>query len=121
MNNKMMLKGVLVVVIAAVSCHLALAIDKGASVSLKARWNGTSYVQETAEFLVRCQRFQHIRKLNSEHQPLLNDTLLQRMLACLPCSLDLSRMVLGPHFMAPAWHTLITWCPCEWTIRAAWQ
>ena len=32
---------------------LAVSQQKGVSVSLKARWNGTSYLAEAAEFLVR--------------------------------------------------------------------
>jgi hypothetical protein len=40
------------VVLVALLLAGAQAADKGASITLKAKWNGTSYLMEAAEFLV---------------------------------------------------------------------
>ncbi len=39
-------------VLVALLLAVAQAEDKGASITLKAKWNGTSYLMEAAEFLV---------------------------------------------------------------------
>lgn len=53
MASKAMKVLVLVFTLASLSSVLVLAQDKGASLSLKARWKETAYIHEAAEFLVR--------------------------------------------------------------------
>lgn len=51
---------VLAAVLAAALLPLSLSLDKGAVVTLAARWQGTSYLLEAAELMVRSVRVQYV-------------------------------------------------------------